>query len=395
MLPEGWREVAFGEVASFRNGLNFLSTSRGGEVRVVGIPHFWERRTMESFHEIEPTPVGRLSDDDYLRSGDLLFVRSNGNKALIGRCMFFPAVGQPVAFSGFTIRARTDASHLLPAFAAALTQTRVVKDQIARGGGGTNISNLSQAILSSLRIPLPPLPEQKKIAEILSTWDAAIDTTAKLLANAEEQKRALMHQLLTGKRRLKGFEDCEWVSISLTQLALVQMGSSPPSSAYNEFGEGLPLIQGNADLSAGMSAPRMFTRITTQECLPGDSLLSVRAPVGAVARSIHRACIGRGIAAVRARSERDQEWLHQWLLWFEPQWKPISQGSTFEAVNSKEIRGLVVFTSVASDERAAVGGVLAHEDEAIRLLHQQLVGLAGEKGALMQQLLTGKRRVRT
>lgn len=245
------------------------------------------------------------------------------------------------------------------------------------------------------RIPwnVPPLSEQKKIADILSTWDVAIETAEKLLANAEQQKRALMQQLLTGKRRLKGFEGSRWAKIPLSQLALVLMGSSPPSSAYNESSDGLPLIQGNADLESGVSAPRMFTGIVTQECLPGDSLLSVRAPVGTVARSLHRACIGRGIAALRARSESDQEWLHQWLLWFEPQWKSVSQGSTFEAVNSSEIRGLEVLTSASEKERAAVASLLANGDKAIRIQRQNLVSLSAEKSALMQQLLTGKRRV--
>jgi len=137
----------------------------------------------------------------------------------------------------------------------------------------------------------PPLPEQKKIADILSTWDAAIETTSKLLANAESQKRALMQQLLTGKRRLKGF-DGKWNVVELTSLAEVIMGSSPPSSAYNETGNGLPLLQGNADLKNRMSAPRSYTDVITQECKAGDTLISVRAPVGTVALSQHHACIG-------------------------------------------------------------------------------------------------------
>ncbi|NJM34964.1 MAG: hypothetical protein HC850_09975 [Rhodomicrobium sp.] len=67
----------------------------------------------------------------------------------------------------------------------------------------------------STKIFLPPLPEQKKIADILSTWDKAIKTIGKLLANAEAHKRALMQQLLTGKRRLPGFEGREWRPIKL------------------------------------------------------------------------------------------------------------------------------------------------------------------------------------
>lgn len=65
-------------------------------------------------------------------------------------------------------------------------------------------SNLSGALVKAIRVPVPPLPEQKKIAQILSTWDKAITTTEQLLANSQQQKKALMQQLLTGKKRLLG-----------------------------------------------------------------------------------------------------------------------------------------------------------------------------------------------
>src|SRR5690554_2564578 len=63
-------------------------------------------------------------------------------------------------------------------------------------------SNLSGALVKAIKVPVPPLPEQKKIAQILSTWDKAITTTEQLLANSQQQKKALMQQLLTGKKRL-------------------------------------------------------------------------------------------------------------------------------------------------------------------------------------------------
>jgi type I restriction enzyme, S subunit len=75
-------------------------------------------------------------------------------------------------------------------------------------------------------LPLPPVPEQRKIAEILSTWDNAIETTEKLLANAEAQKRSLMQQLLTGKRRLKGFEG-KWQKARLGEAIEINYGKSP------------------------------------------------------------------------------------------------------------------------------------------------------------------------
>jgi type I restriction enzyme S subunit len=190
----------------------------------------------------------------------------------------------------------------------------------------------------------------------------------------------------------KRFEG-EWEEVTLTQIAFITMGSSPKSSAYNEENVGLPLLQGNADIKYRKSKPRIYTSEITKKCSIGDILLSVRAPVGTVATSIHQACIGRGIAAIQAKQMYSQEFLYQWLLWFEPRWEAFSQGSTFEAVNSNDIKSLHM-TIPHIEEQQKIASVLTNADKEIELLEQQLGDLKQEKKALMQQLLTGKRRVK-
>ena len=261
--------------------------------------------------------------------------------------------------------------------------------------------NLTIQLCKELPVPVPPRLEQWKIAKILSTWDKAISTTERLIDNSKQQKKALMQQLLTGahtqRKRLlddtgKPFEG-EWEEVKLSNVAEVVMGSSPKSSAYNENSEGLPLIQGNADIKNRKSAPRIYTSEVTKKCSIGDILLSVRAPVGTIAKSEHEACIGRGISAISAKKHHVQEYLYQWLLWFEPRWEKYSQGSTFEAVNSNDIKSLHLAIPEHS-EQAKIASVLSNADQEIELLEQQLADLKQEKKALMQQLLTGKRRVK-
>src|SRR5690606_16499766 len=187
--------------------------------------------------------------------------------------------------------------------------------EMANSGGQ---ENLSGGIVKSIQVPVPTLTEQKKIAQILSAWDKAINTTEQLLANSQQQKKALMQQLLTGKKRLLDTNGVrfsgEWKSYHLSHVAVIVMGSSPKSEAYNENGIGLPLLQGNADIKNRISAPRVFTSEITKECEIGDILLSVRAPVGTVAISEHKACIGRGIAALHAKPNFDQSFIYQFLL---------------------------------------------------------------------------------
>ena len=290
-----------------------------------------------------------------------------------------------------------DESDLEPNFLYALCRSFIVQKQIEAASFGSAQPQLTVGIVKGLKLPIPTLVEQKKIAQILSTWDKAISVTEKLLTNSQLQKKALMQQLLTGKKRLLnengGRFIGEWCTCTLSEVAHIIMGSSPKSEAYNDNGLGLPLIQGNADIKCRVSCPRVYTSDITKECSPGDILLSVRAPVGTVALSQHKACIGRGISAIKSKRKMSQSFLYQWFLWFEPKWCYLSQGSTFESINSDDIKTLKL--SVPNfEEQQKIAAVLSAADTEISTLEKKLACLKNEKKALMQQLLTGKRRVK-
>ena len=139
-------------------------------------------------------------------------------------------------------------------------------------------------------------------------------------------------------------DDGEWEEESLSDVSVVIMGSSPKSKYYNQNQIGLPLLQGNADIKNRRSAPRIFTSGITKECLVDDILMSVRAPVGSIAKSNHHACIGRGIAAIRSKKLNSQEFIFQWLLSFESKWANLSQGGTFDSINSDDLRKVALLT---------------------------------------------------
>lgn len=176
-----------------------------------------------------------------------------------------------------------------------------------------------------------------------------------------------------------------WKQKRLNKISEIVMGSSPKSSAYNEVGIGLPLLQGNADIKNKLSAPRVFTSQVTKECRINDILLSVRAPVGTVAKSNHNACIGRGLSAIRAVNDNSQEFIYQWLLHFEPLWGNISQGGTFDAVNSDDIRHLLV-PIPRKDEQQKIADCLSSLDELIAAHTQKHQALQSHKKGLMQNL---------
>lgn len=181
----------------------------------------------------------------------------------------------------------------------------------------------------------------------------------------------------------------EWRRRELKSVSEVIMGSSPSSLSYNENKIGLPLLQGNADIKNRFSAPRIYTTEVTKECEIDDILLSVRAPVGNVAKSLHKACIGRGISAIRATNQNSQEYLYQWLFSYESSWQNISQGGTFDAVNSDDIRNLLL-PIPKPNEQQKIASCLSSLDEVIAAHSQKLDLLKEHKKGLMQNLFPQK-----
>jgi type I restriction enzyme S subunit len=203
----------------------------------------------------------------------------------------------------------------------------------------------------------------------------------KTTATKEEAASALVPKL-----RFPEFRGAdEWSDEVLSGVATIVMGSSPKSECYNQSEIGLPLLQGNADIKNRLSAPRIFTSEITKECSVGDILLSVRAPVGSVAKSVHHACIGRGIAAIQSRQPNSQEFLYQWLLSYEPRWVNISQGGTFDAINSDDLKqvGLAVPSPA---EQQKIAECLSSVDELMAAQARKVDALKTHKKGLMQQL---------
>jgi type I restriction enzyme S subunit len=178
----------------------------------------------------------------------------------------------------------------------------------------------------------------------------------------------------------------DWDKKALKNVSEVTMGSSPSSKSYNENKIGLPLLQGNADIKNRLSAPRIYTSQITKECQIDDVLLSVRAPVGTVAKSLHNACIGRGIAAIRAIDKNSQEYLYQWLISNESAWQNISQGGTFDAVNSDDVRNLLLPIPLPQEQQK-IAACLSSLDEVITAESQKLKLLQDNKKGLLQNLL--------
>ncbi len=256
--------------------------------------------------------------------------------------------------------------------------------------GGT-VKGIKGSTLHKMILISPPLPEQVAIANCLSTWDAAIEKHTALIAQKELAKKALMQQLLSGKKRLKGFSG-EWKEVKLGEICNITMGQSPSSENYNENSNGLPLVQGNADIKNRKTIDRYWTSEITKICEENDIIMTVRAPVGSIALAIQKACIGRGVCSIKAKKENNN-FIYFYLIMIEPSWKTFEQGSTFTAVNSYDIKNIKL--SIPSlQEQTAIANVLQCADTEIQLLQNKLTQIKEQKKGLMQVLLTGKKRLK-
>ncbi|PIB25625.1 hypothetical protein BFP76_00345 [Amylibacter kogurei] len=255
-----------------------------------------------------------------------------------------------------------------------------------KSGNATKFVNKTDML--AIRFGLPSLPEQKKIAAFLGVVDAKFAGLKARQEGLERYKRGLMQALFSQRLRFTksdGTAFPDWEEKRLGDVLSVEMGQSPSSSSYNDQKEGLPLIQGNADVKFRLSAPRRYTSEITKICEIDDILLSVRAPVGETSKAIHRACIGRGIAALRANKPQHQEFWHQFLLRYEPKWAALEQGSTFAAISGPDIRSLKV-KAPHPDEQQKIADALSAMDAKIAAVAGQVAKMQEFKKGLLQQM---------
>ena len=166
--------------------------------------------------------------------------------------------------------------------------------QIAHGGV---FDTITRETFNAIDVLLPPLPEQKAIASVLSTLDDKIDLLHRQNKTLEAMAETLFRQWFVEEA------DEGWKEGKLGDEFAFTMGQSPAGTSFNEEGIGIPMFQGNADFGYRFPEERVFTTEPTRFAEPMDVLISVRAPVGAQNMALKRCCIGRGLSAFRYKAK--------------------------------------------------------------------------------------------
>ena len=177
---KGWEVKKFSEVASFKNGLNFGKNENGYSYKILGVGDFKNNYVVNSSLLEYINLNDELSSDYFLKPEDIVFVRSNGSKELVGRCVSVDCT-EPTTYSGFCIRCRLDEnSGVLPMYLLYVCKNKGIREYLTQSGRGCNISNVNQKILNSTDIIIPPLSKQELFIqriELIEKQKAEIQST--------------------------------------------------------------------------------------------------------------------------------------------------------------------------------------------------------------------------
>ena len=197
------------QLGSLKNGLNFSHSDDVANIKFLGVGCFKDNMILREVDDFTDEHIDfEISEEYLLSNGDIVFVRSNGSKELVGRSLMVENIDYPVTFSGFCIRFRNMHTELVDnRFLIYYFRTTHFKQLLLKySNDSTNINNLNQEMLNAIRINAPVIGEQKllvkKLQEQVLLIDSLITEKESLINDLEAYKKSLIYEVVTGKRRV-------------------------------------------------------------------------------------------------------------------------------------------------------------------------------------------------
>ena len=294
------------------------------------------------------------------------------------------------------------------------------REHFSRVAVGSTVKSLRLASFDSFKVALPDINSQKKIADILSSLDDRItllrETNAALEAIAQALFKSWFVDFDPVRAKAEGrepegmpaevadlypseFEDTElgempkgWKVGTVVEGFDLLMGQSPPGDTYNQTEDGLSFFQGRTDFGFRFPKKRMYCSAPTRLANRGDTLVSVRAPVGDVNVAIEKCCIGRGLAAVKHKSGSGPYTLYSMKGLEEAFHQFEGEGTVFGSINKVAFQNLKVISPPA-DVVKTFDEIASPLDAKIEANEQQLISLTDLRDTLLPRLMSGKLRI--
>lgn len=256
----------------------------------------------------------------------------------------------------------------------------------------SGIPKINREELAEYRLKTPTSGEQRAIGRALDDADRSISSLERLIAKKQAIKQGMMQQLLTGRTRFDSFTGPYKFGV-LGDIAEVVMGQSPVGSSYNRHRAGSPLINGPTEFTDRYPAVNQWTTAPIRFCRAEDVLICVRGSSTGRTNIADRAyCIGRGVAAVRAKNGNSQTYTQFVLEAVVAELLKLQTGSTFPSIDSRVILSGGIYIP-DQNEQAAIGNALADIDSEIEVLRERGDKARDIKTGMMQRLLTGRTRL--
>ncbi|MHA0774135.1 restriction endonuclease subunit S [Escherichia coli] len=404
MIPKGWSSQKLSSVASIID-----CKHRTPEYVKSGIPLVspgtikWGALDLIS-------PVKRVTEEEYrslmdhcvVEQGDLVMSRNQS----VGVVSYVDSK-KPFVLGQDTVLIK--AIHADWRFIYYTLQSDLVQRQIAKSAGGSTFSRINLSDIRALNIKTPAICEQDKISQILTAWDKAISVTEKLLTNSQQQKKVLMQQLLTGKKRLLDENGVrfsgEWEKGKFCDMANIDTGYAFKSKDFTQSDSGIPIIRmsdfktGGLDVLGAAKVDRdSVNGLDKFKLRVGDFVFGMSGSLnnyGRVEKKDLPCYLNQRVGRILAKECANQAFITYLYLSDSIQQSILNKaaGAAQLNISISDLRSMVVYYPCI-EEQQKIAAVLSAADAEISTLEKKLACLRDEKKALMQQLLTGKRRVK-
>ena len=342
------------------------------------------------------------SAGDYcLKDGDIVFARTG---ATVGKTYLYKKTDGHLVYAGYLIKFSPDSKKLIPYYLKANTETGHYWNWVSVTSQRSGQPGINAAEYCSLRIVVPPIDEQTKICQVLQAWDLAIEKQTALIEKLRLRKRALMQQLLTGKKRLPGFTD-KWKTVKLGDIGSFFKGAGVPKDSIIKKGHKC-LTYGNLYTKYDYVIKGVTSFIdadvanASTEIRYGDICFAgsgeTKEDIGKCAAFIDdvKGYAGGDIIVFRANDinpvclscilNSDQ---------VVRQKSSMGQGHSVVHIYPYQLEKITI-SLPGRNEQDQISNILLDADKEINKAKAKLMSLQSQKRGLMQQLLTGKKRIK-
>lgn len=395
-IPENWELKHLGDMGKVINGLTYSPDDIHEEGVLVLRSSNVQNRSL-TFDDNVFVNVGEGEFNPVIENDILICVR-NGSKNLIGKNALITKEAEFMAFGAFMTVFRSPYNKFL----FQVFDTDVYNNQVYRNLGAT-INSINGSDLKKFKVPFPPLSEQQKIAEILSTWDEAITLAKTTIEELKLRNKGIAQQLLTGKKRLNGFSE-EWNEVKLGDIA------ERITRKNEELDDTVVTISAQRGF---VLQEDFFNKRVASDTLSGYYLIhkgefaynksySNGYPMGAFKRldDFPKAVVTTLYICFKLKESVNSDFVNQFFqagLMVKGLSRIAQEGGRAHGllnISLGDFFSLQLFIPEVKEQQA-IASILQNAEQELKIQQQKLESLQEQKKGLMQKLLTGEVRVKT